>query len=108
MSATVLREYWTTKTRKAKLCVWCGRLINAGESAASQAVICDGEFYIAKLHPECHAANDAWFDPVGRQDEAPDTGEFGRGEVFNEPDTLKFTPEDCRLNPKYKAKQCHA
>ena len=104
MSATVLREYWTTKTRQAKLCVWCGRLINAGENAAGQAVIDGGEFYVARMHPECHAANDAWFDQVGRQDEAPEASEFGRGEVFEAPDTIRFTPEDCRLNPHRKLK----
>ena len=104
MSIHVFSEAWIKCRLKRPNCCWCGESIDTGESAVYQVRHQDGGICTARMHPECHAANDAWLNPIGRQGEAPDTGEFGRGEVFKAPDTLRFTPEDCRLNPNRKLK----
>ena len=63
--------------RKEHRCVWCGELIEVGETARYRVYTFDGEFANDWMHPECHAA--MLKAPYELVEEGWAPGEFKRG-----------------------------
>lgn len=68
------------KTRRERICDWCGEAISIGSTAWKAAGCVDGEFWKSHLHPECIEANQRLTQT--ERDELQDgwePGEFTRG-----------------------------
>ena len=62
--------------RTVKTCHWCGEQIQQGQLLVQWCGTTDGEFWVVKVHPECHAAWQAL--PPDERHEVYQ-GEFSRG-----------------------------
>lgn len=70
------------KARKDHVCIWCGELIQRGDTYARESSVYDGDFQDFKWHPECNEAADRFFSSWG--EDLFEAYSFGRGSV-NEP-----------------------
>jgi len=68
------------KTRRERICDWCGESIPAGSTAWKTAGCNQGEFWKGHLHPECVEANQR-LTPAERDElrDGWEPGEFMRG-----------------------------
>lgn len=69
------------KCYKSKRCQWCKEFILKNESYYKHVGVYYGDFYHYKVHPECNAAMESYFNLNRDVDEMPDDT-MRRGEVI--------------------------
>jgi len=49
-------ETYVKKTRRTRLCDWCGEKVIKGDPSVSTSGLFEGDFYQGRYHPECAQA----------------------------------------------------
>jgi len=76
------------KTRRKRKCDWCWELIEKGDPSIATCGIFEGDFYRARFHPECHAAELRYCDERNCWNDAMPEDRMNRGgiEEYGEPE----------------------
>lgn len=94
MSET-FRCTWIKKTRKSHRCDWCWQVIPPGSRAHYHAGTFDGDFFHARMHPECWYALSAcnWVNDDGYM-----PGDYARGRTDDDDKAPpQFSPDGTRI-----------
>ena len=66
--------------RKPSRCEWCDAVMQPGEKAVTRAYKIDGDFMCARMHPECYAAMEQYFN-INRLEQEFEGGCMDRGKA---------------------------